>query len=568
MAEMKAEEAKSSAPELDGLTPLHLAVLKGSYAHVRWIVHEREYGVNALTADKITPLMLAALYGRSDIFLLLWGKKASPNSKDSHGYTLLDYAEPRFKFFQNLLHQCNKIASRKPDTGGRRDIYRVLKGLQVTRRRTNMRRTQEHAAAQQEARAQSRPQAPAHMNQISQQQSVHDLPRRAVFLPSSDGKQLEFVEGRCVAANERTHPARKCIGVILGVDGSHTDMFAVSGWGVKRDGTVASTNTLDNTIYTGLMMRAAPLLNFKLPANGAVFHVSGTEELTEDTVALLKGQLGILPPGLRETVIHLNHEVACRNCLRFLEVLNQKTGLVFRVEFHKWYTEVKRKKTPQLWIQPDGSARPVTGAPYDSGADENAELIDDELGLLDGGDDTATGLHDDPADPQQGDNVNTRTDPTTPRKRTSHRSTSAPERVSGPDYPKEGSAVSQEPPYDSYPYPKLYVTPPSRNVQALPTPQSLARINELSRRSTPPSPAGLSEGMGSQNQPGSMSPLPSQEWEVEDIVATEERDGARWFLVKWRGFPDENDTWESESNLANAQEAVSKFMEELRAIQS
>lgn len=60
----------------------------------------------------------------------------------------------------------------------------------------------------------------------------------------------------------------------------------------------------------------------------------------------------------------------------------------------------------------------------------------------------------------------------------------------------------------------------------------------------------------------------SQEFEVEDILQTREDDGIRTFLVKWKGYPDDMNSWEPESNLGNASDAIRKFWEELRAIQS
>lgn len=279
MAQPQAEKSKSPTPKLDGLTPLHLAVLQGSYARVRFFVQERVHGVNAVTTDKITPLMLAALYGRSEIFLYLRGKKASPDLKDIDGKTALDYAKPRSKFVQKILHQCSSIARQTPDTGRRRDIHRALQDLEATRRQIKKAYAEGRKDAQASAKSHPIHQTPTSVDQNGQQQCTEDFSRRAVFLPSSDGKQLEFVEGRCVAAHERQNHRRKCIGFIRAVDESDTDMFAVSGWGMKRDGTIASTNTLDNTEFTKLLMRVAPILNYKLTSS-RLDHVSITQNLS------------------------------------------------------------------------------------------------------------------------------------------------------------------------------------------------------------------------------------------------------------------------------------------------
>lgn len=65
-----------------------------------------------------------------------------------------------------------------------------------------------------------------------------------------------------------------------------------------------------------------------------------------------------------------------------------------------------------------------------------------------------------------------------------------------------------------------------------------------------------------------MSPSMSQEFEVEEILQSKEENGVNLYLVKWKGYPHDSNTWEPESNLVNASDAISKFWEELRAVQS
>lgn len=60
----------------------------------------------------------------------------------------------------------------------------------------------------------------------------------------------------------------------------------------------------------------------------------------------------------------------------------------------------------------------------------------------------------------------------------------------------------------------------------------------------------------------------SQEYEVEEIVQSKEEDGVREFLVKWKDYPHDNNTWEPECNLGNASAAIARFWEELNASQS
>jgi hypothetical protein len=45
---------------------------------------------------------------------------------------------------------------------------------------------------------------------------------------------------------------------------------------------------------------------------------------------------------------------------------------------------------------------------------------------------------------------------------------------------------------------------------------------------------------------------PSPEYEVELIELKQVRQGKVWYLVNWRGYGHEDDTWELVANLANA----------------
>lgn len=158
------------------------------------------------------------------------------------------------------------------------------------------------------------------------------------------------------------------------------------------------------------------------------------------------------------------------------------------------------------------------------------------------------------------------TDPATPRKPTSHRP--RPERPWSPGYGyRQGSAVSEEPQYNSCRYSKFDVTPPSHN-QGLPTPQSHVKFTGIPHVPTSPSPAPRSSGVGSGIQTDSMSPSLSQEFEVEEILQAKDENGVQWYLVKWRGYPDDNNSWEPEGHLKNATDAIRKFWKELEVVES
>ena len=56
-----------------------------------------------------------------------------------------------------------------------------------------------------------------------------------------------------------------------------------------------------------------------------------------------------------------------------------------------------------------------------------------------------------------------------------------------------------------------------------------------------------------------------EEYEVEEIHSIEKKKGTWKLNVKWKGYPEEENTWEPLSNLENAWEAVKKYLEIGRA---
>jgi len=64
-------------------------------------------------------------------------------------------------------------------------------------------------------------------------------------------------------------------------------------------------------------------------------------------------------------------------------------------------------------------------------------------------------------------------------------------------------------------------------------------------------------------------PLPviikgEEEWEVERILNKRWVRGKDKYLVRWKGFTAESDTWEERENLRNAKEAIEEFEKEYR----
>jgi len=56
-----------------------------------------------------------------------------------------------------------------------------------------------------------------------------------------------------------------------------------------------------------------------------------------------------------------------------------------------------------------------------------------------------------------------------------------------------------------------------------------------------------------------------KEWEVEKILNKKKIRGVEKYLVRWKGFTAEGDTWEGKENLKNAEEALEEFEERINA---
>ena len=50
-----------------------------------------------------------------------------------------------------------------------------------------------------------------------------------------------------------------------------------------------------------------------------------------------------------------------------------------------------------------------------------------------------------------------------------------------------------------------------------------------------------------------------EEWEVEKILNKKKMRGVEKYLVRWKGFTAEGDTWERRENLKNAEELIEEF---------
>jgi len=50
-----------------------------------------------------------------------------------------------------------------------------------------------------------------------------------------------------------------------------------------------------------------------------------------------------------------------------------------------------------------------------------------------------------------------------------------------------------------------------------------------------------------------------EEWKVEKILNKKKMRGVEKYLIRWKGFMAEGDTWERRENLKNAEELIKEF---------
>jgi len=68
--------------------------------------------------------------------------------------------------------------------------------------------------------------------------------------------------------------------------------------------------------------------------------------------------------------------------------------------------------------------------------------------------------------------------------------------------------------------------------------------------------------VGRKEQPALVIIKGKEEWEVEYILNKRKIRGKDKYLVCWKGFMVESDTWEGRENLKNAKEVIKEFEKE------
>ena len=88
------------------------------------------------------------------------------------------------------------------------------------------------------------------------------------------------------------------------------------------------------------------------------------------------------------------------------------------------------------------------------------------------------------------------------------------------------------------------------------TAHNVFHVSRLTAERLPP-PAH--QVKGTNPPPAVDSHLP--EWEVEDIIGYRQLRGRPQYLVKWRGYPEESNSWEPERNLRHAKQLLKAFQD-------
>jgi len=65
-------------------------------------------------------------------------------------------------------------------------------------------------------------------------------------------------------------------------------------------------------------------------------------------------------------------------------------------------------------------------------------------------------------------------------------------------------------------------------------------------------------------QPAPVVIKEEEEWEVERILNKQQIRGKDKYLVRWKGFMAESDTWEGKENLENAKEVIEEYEREYK----
>ncbi len=238
-----------------GLTDLHLAVLRNNFSRVKKILAQDDADtvINARTCRGATPLMLAVLFGRSKIALLLLRKKASVNARDGYGMTVADYSRGN-EFTRAQAEFCKNARSpvllSERGLKARRKLQRILRNREALRARyvhSGIPRGNHHGLL---------------TLSFSQRRGDHKLSQIYMYRTSN---RLVLLKPFAVLDAGKIKDTTTTAGFIASTAGGGVQKVAVSGWGGKRG---EDSMVLSNVEYTQRVQYVSEaILDFKLPAN-------------------------------------------------------------------------------------------------------------------------------------------------------------------------------------------------------------------------------------------------------------------------------------------------------------
>lgn len=231
--------ADAAAPsDTLGLTPVHIAVLRDDLGQLFSLIQAREFGVNALDARRATPIMLAAIAGRSTAFTFLLENGASLRKEDAHGLTATDYL--RAANMKSLIQKYQPHTRKRFSERRRKLIRSILRAFNQSTRQESAQDTATQALAP-PGPIQAANQVPVASPAITEAREVIIHQDKAVIF----GKLSVQIKADC---ENDTH--NKTMAAIRGrAEGSPFHVMAISGWrGDKAEG----MPIICNSKYTAL----------------------------------------------------------------------------------------------------------------------------------------------------------------------------------------------------------------------------------------------------------------------------------------------------------------------------
>jgi hypothetical protein len=318
------------------LSALHIAVLRGDIYKVYYLVTIPKCNLDVTNAEGVTPLMLAALYGRENIVDLLLHRNASTQLKDKADKTAAEYAKAG-RFAKTKLKAYRALGfrahARSRDIRAKRlRIYQLL----------------------------SEP------SQNVQSLGAHNPRHIPVFY--RDGTKLVLFQ-RVAELDTKVRLGDKTRGCLVSESGQPI-MWAISGWRNKK----SVPGLLPNANFVRLVFEVADHLLLEIPrspfdgggqvvrpAHHGRYNASHVEKQlavywlllqmrhalgTEDLSRLRELKNANLPDSRRCAEVWLDH-IPCASCRGFVNTINEAAGLQITTHPRPFVTRGLRCKREQ-----------------------------------------------------------------------------------------------------------------------------------------------------------------------------------------------------------------------------